>query len=203
MFLFAVNKLDNIRTIAHKYLVCGHTQNEGDNAHSLIEKAVKRHKNVMPVYTPVQYGDIIRQAKKNPPYFEVIEMTHDKFHDLKKLQIQMGQHFDKSTDGEKILTAEIRECLYKKETPLKFFVKKTLGAEDWISIYVGKFVKTRKDDHNAVNTDNSKLSALQLVQAYTNKLPLPPAKERDIRELIRAKQIPHTHALYYDNLFKN
>ena len=32
----------NVRSIEHKFLICGHTQNEGDNVHSVIEKQIKK-----------------------------------------------------------------------------------------------------------------------------------------------------------------
>ena len=42
LYLYAVNNLPNITSITHKFLIKGHTQNEGDSAHSLIEREVKR-----------------------------------------------------------------------------------------------------------------------------------------------------------------
>jgi hypothetical protein len=52
--------------ITHKFLITGHTQNEGDNVHSIIEKAVKRHLKGGAIceYVPAQYVSIIRGAKK-------------------------------------------------------------------------------------------------------------------------------------------
>ncbi|KAM3960074.1 uncharacterized protein ACR2FA_005875 [Aphomia sociella] len=41
LYLYAVTHL-NIKSITHKFLVKGHTQNEGDNIHSLIEKEIKK-----------------------------------------------------------------------------------------------------------------------------------------------------------------
>lgn len=42
LYLYAVQKLD-IPKITHKFLITGHSQNEGDNMHSLIEKQKKGH----------------------------------------------------------------------------------------------------------------------------------------------------------------
>lgn len=41
MFMYAVHHL-KIKSITHKFLICGHTQNESDAAHSVLEKAVKQ-----------------------------------------------------------------------------------------------------------------------------------------------------------------
>lgn len=44
MYLFALMKYPKIKSIIHKYLISGHTQNEGDSVHSIIEKAIKKTK---------------------------------------------------------------------------------------------------------------------------------------------------------------
>lgn len=44
-----------IKSITHKYLVTGHTQNKGDNFHSLIEKNIKQALKSGPISTPSQY----------------------------------------------------------------------------------------------------------------------------------------------------
>lgn len=45
LYMFAVSKLNNIKTVTHKYLITGHTQNEGDSAHSVIERHIEKFKN--------------------------------------------------------------------------------------------------------------------------------------------------------------
>lgn len=64
MYLYAVRNLEKIQSITHKYLITGHTQNEGDNAHSLIERSINRALRSGPIYVPEQYGTLIRTAKK-------------------------------------------------------------------------------------------------------------------------------------------
>jgi hypothetical protein len=44
MYLYGVEKFQ-INSITHKYLIRGHTQNEGDTIHNIIEKSMKRVKN--------------------------------------------------------------------------------------------------------------------------------------------------------------
>lgn len=64
MYLFAVSHLEFINSITHKYLITGHSQNEGDNAHSVIEKQVKLALKSGPIFVPEQYVALIRTAKK-------------------------------------------------------------------------------------------------------------------------------------------
>lgn len=62
-YLYAVQNLD-IKSITHKYLIRGHSQNEGDSVHSVIERAIKEAKKTRPIYGPEQYISLIQSAKK-------------------------------------------------------------------------------------------------------------------------------------------
>lgn len=100
MYLFAVEKL-NIKSITHKFLIKGHTQNEGDNSHSVIEKAVKKALKSGPIYTPSEYVRIIRSAKKIGTPFKVTELSHSDFVDWKNVTQQLGSNFTKVLQEEK------------------------------------------------------------------------------------------------------
>lgn len=78
----------NIRSITHKFLITGHSQNEGDNVHSVIEKKVRRYLKSDPIYVPEQYISLIRTAKKTGTPYRVHELTYDDFYGLKHLQEQ-------------------------------------------------------------------------------------------------------------------
>jgi len=64
LYIHAVRQFKNIKTITHKYLIKGHTQNEGDSVHSLIERQCKKQLKSGPIYTPEAFVSIIRTAKK-------------------------------------------------------------------------------------------------------------------------------------------
>lgn len=93
-YAYAVTKL-RVKSITHKFLIRGHSQNEGDNVHSVIEKQIKRYLQSGPIYIPEQYKTLIGTAKKTGKPYAVIEMTHDKFYDVKALQESWGTNFDK------------------------------------------------------------------------------------------------------------
>lgn len=63
MYLYAGQHL-KIKSISHKFLIKGHTQNEGDSVHSVIEKSVTRALKSGPVYVPAQFITLIQNAKK-------------------------------------------------------------------------------------------------------------------------------------------
>lgn len=64
MFFYAKNTLA-IKSITHKFLIRGHTQNKADSVHSVIEKNIKRAKKAGPIYCPAEYISLMRNAKKN------------------------------------------------------------------------------------------------------------------------------------------
>jgi len=53
LYIYAVLTM-NIQSIRHKYLIVGHTQNEGDCMHSVIEKQIKKVLRSGPIYIPAQ-----------------------------------------------------------------------------------------------------------------------------------------------------
>lgn len=55
MYMYAIHALDKIKSITHKFLIKGHSQNEADNVHSLIEKEIKKNRKSGPIYCPQQY----------------------------------------------------------------------------------------------------------------------------------------------------
>lgn len=77
-YSYAVNTW-KIRSITHKFLIHGHSQNEGDNVHSAIEKQIKRHLKSGPIYVPEQYVALIRTAKKTGSPYRVHELTYEDF----------------------------------------------------------------------------------------------------------------------------
>lgn len=58
-----------------KNMECDSTQMECDSTHALIERKLKRRE----ITLPIQYAEIIREARKNPIPFDVEYLTHDFF----------------------------------------------------------------------------------------------------------------------------
>ncbi|KAF2896723.1 hypothetical protein ILUMI_09452 [Ignelater luminosus] len=79
MYIYALLTFQNIKSITHKFLIVGHTQNEGDNAHSLIERQVKRSLKSGPIFLPAEYVGLIKGAKKTGNPYLVTEMSFKDF----------------------------------------------------------------------------------------------------------------------------
>ncbi|CAH2107147.1 unnamed protein product [Euphydryas editha] len=106
-YAYAVNKL-TVKSITHKFLIRGHSQNEGDNVHSVIEKQIKRYLQSGPIYVPEQYKTLIVTAKKTGKPYKVVEMTHSKFYDMKALQESWGSNFNIDEEKNQIKWHDIK-----------------------------------------------------------------------------------------------
>lgn len=92
MYLYAVQTL-KIKSITHKFLIKGHTQNEGDNVHSVVQKSVKKSLKSGPIYTPDEYIRIIQSSKTTGRPYKVTELSHKDFIDWKTVTHQIGSNF--------------------------------------------------------------------------------------------------------------
>ncbi|KAL0860408.1 hypothetical protein ABMA27_009802 [Loxostege sticticalis] len=149
LYLYAVTTL-NINKITHKYLIKGHTQNEGDAVHSLIERQVKRQERSVPLYTPESFVTAIKMAKKKGPPFKVHELTHENFYDVKGIYSTLGcvNLAAMKINDDKIL--EVR-----KESPNTVFFKKSYNDQEFQNIDIIKRKRVNRE--------------LQLKPAFTAK----------------------------------
>lgn len=176
-----------VKSITHKFLIRGHSQNEGDNVHSVIEKQIKRHIKSGPIYTPQQYCTLIRTAKKTGRPYQVEEMTQEQFYDTKMLQEEWGTNFNLDEDRNQVKWHDIKILRVEKENPGAFFYKSSFSDENFKKVSVRK--RRTKDDQ---------IVFTGLKQAYSQKIPFSEAKVNDIKELITKNAIPQQ---YVDSYF--
>lgn len=60
-----------VKTITYIFLICGYSQNDGDSAHSVIEKQIKRHLKSSSIYTPQIYSTLIQTVKKQETHIKL------------------------------------------------------------------------------------------------------------------------------------
>lgn len=186
MYLHAVTVL-NINSITHKFLIRGHTQNEGDTAHSLIEKNIKLAKKSGPIYAPDQYVSLIRTAKKRGEPFEVCELNFSDFYDLKALSEDIGLNITKNESGEQVKVSQIRMVRFDKG--FETYRYKISYSGEWQSIKI----KNRRSV--------SKKTDPKMNQAYKSKFTIPGRKKEDLKKLINANIIPKFYEHFYNSLF--
>ncbi|KAK5647960.1 hypothetical protein RI129_002852 [Pyrocoelia pectoralis] len=188
MYVYALMKYPNIESITHKFLIMGHTQNEGDSAHSIIERQIKRSLKSGPIFLPAQYAELIKCAKKTgKPYF-VKERSFTDFFDLKALNEQIGT-FDGRTNNTEDKLTDFKIIKIEREDPFKIKYKTTYAQEDF-------HVWTIKKPRAKVN----KKDQLKLQPLYKNKIKLPDKKKNGLLELCAKKHIPIYHHEFYSNL---
>lgn len=191
LYFYAVTKLQNIRSITHKYLITGHTQNEGDNVHSVIEKQITRYKKSAPIYAPHQYVTLIRQAKKTGNAYNVIEMSHENFFDLKNLAESLGiKAAYKNDQGDPLKISDIKVFKVEKEEREMFLYKHSYDDQKFLCASLININK-RVSNVNA---------SLILKKAYKKKTGLSEAKKKGIMSLIQKNTVPGFYADFYKNL---
>lgn len=174
-YSYAVNKLP-IRSITHKYLITGHSQNEGDNVHSIIEKQIVKYLKSGPIYVPDEYSTLIRTAKKSSPPYKVHELTFEDFYDLKTLQEEWRKNFSIDTEKGKVNWNDIKILKVSKEHPDSFFYKISYEQVEFKRVDMNNAKKTRSQECNA--------DSISLVQAYSKKFPLSDLKKNHLQELV-------------------
>lgn len=92
----------DIPSIQRKFLVVGHTQNEGDAMHSRIEYENKRALKSGPIYVPSQVCTISSLAKRTGKPYIVRQMETNDFIDCKSLCNDIGNNFSVNEEGEKV-----------------------------------------------------------------------------------------------------
>ena len=79
MFVFVCAKY-NI-DIKHTFLEAGHTQNESDSVHSMIERYSSKRK----IFTLDEWREIIKAAKETGEKYDVIDVTYNMIYNFKDL----------------------------------------------------------------------------------------------------------------------
>lgn len=187
MYLYAVEYL-NVPQITHKYLIIGHTENEGDSMHSCIEKERSRILKSGPIYIPSEFVTLVKSAKKKGEPYLVNEMATENFIDWKKISSLMGSNFNKNVEGEKVTWNDIKIIRVKKGEANKIFYKTSFAQECFQVINIRE--KTRK----------KRMENISLVPAYTKPPNIPNNKKEDLVSLCNDNLIPKRHHQFFMSL---
>lgn len=187
MYLYAVQHFHYIRSITHKFLVKGHSQNEGDSVHAVIERQIKRSLKSGPIYVPNQYATLIRTAKKSGQPYNVQELNYESFLDLKDLGSKMGLNIMKNSNNDIVKLGDIRIVQFTKQHPNTVFYKTSYAQEAFDTINAKPQRKTKSPNIFLKNLYNSK-------PGFSEK------KKESILSLFKKKAIPRYYYNYYNSL---
>lgn len=189
MYIYAITYLENLKSITHKFLIKGHSQNEGDSAHSVIERNISRSLKSSPIYVPEQYITMIRTAKKKGNPYKVHELNHESFFDIKKIADAIGSNFSINEDREKLKMGDIKVVRVEKKFNDRFYYKCSYKEDSFKTV----LVKTR-----ATKKKTNLCSELQPL--YSTKLAVSETKKAGILTLIDKNIIPRFYKNFYQNL---
>ncbi|KAL0840950.1 hypothetical protein ABMA28_014743 [Loxostege sticticalis] len=175
-------------TITHVFLERGHTQNEGDSVHALIERFAK---NKM-IYAPDDWYNMIRWCKQDGNPYRVVQMQSDEFIDFKKFLC--GPNWVKNMKGEKMFWSQIRQLLVLPNETDRIYYKTDFCSHEYdcIVLYTPRQLRRRKGTEE--RCENS------LPKAYLEKFAVPKSKLQDLKYLCERQIIPQKYHSFYDGL---
>ncbi|XP_039296244.1 uncharacterized protein LOC111058861 isoform X3 [Nilaparvata lugens] len=183
-FIYAVENL-NVKSVTHKFLTVGHTQNEGDMVHSLIEKQKKLVLRSGPVSVPAQWITVIQSAKKKGNPFTVIEINTEDVKDIKHLKSTVGKNFSKNMSGEQVKWRDISVIHVNREAPFQIFYKNNFDDVD-------KIINIREKMRG--------VTQMVLRLAYTAPPGISSFKKRDLLSLCTSNVINKQYHQFYECL---
>lgn len=188
LLLHSVQTLTSLQSITQKFLVVGHTQNEGDAMHALIEREKRRAVRGGPIYVPSQLIPIIHLAKKTGHPYKAIEMDTTDFYDVKGLQPSIGKNFTVDEDGNKVLWSKLCVIRVEKKSPDTILYKTSYLQKEFQKINVRSRQRGRPS------------SPPTLTSAYECPPQIANLKKLDLLSLCKSNAIPRQHHDFFSKL---
>ncbi|RVE40000.1 hypothetical protein evm_015350 [Chilo suppressalis] len=186
-FVFSMMYLAAVRhniEITYRFLETGHTQNEGDSMHALIEK---RSKNVT-IHSPEDWISIVKTAKKaGSKQYDVTEVIQENIYNFKEFAKHL--QWEKDMDGNKVGLSKIRELYVNSNLDPVVEFKHHFSEES-----------KRLDVTSGTGGRSINLSSYTLKKAYRGLLPIDKAKLADLKALCARNLIPSEKHAFYNAL---
>lgn len=192
MYAYA-SKMFNITT-NHHFFEVGHSQNEGDAMHALIE----RKKKYKVIYVPQQWVTLIRCAKSTGSPYIVKEVNQDDIFDYKQL-LSFYKNWDRDVNNVKVTWNKIMHIQFISSLPniITFQYDSLSDTDKSINIAeVSRRSGTRRSAKEPQNNDQN----INIPMAYNGRLPISEAKYKDLINLCNSKAIPEIYHDYFKNL---
>lgn len=175
-----LTSLVNVNTITQKFFISGHSYNSCDRCFGIIDK---QRKFTQDIFLPKHWENIVCQAKKKDPKFEVIHMTENDFYSSQEL-LDLIVNRKISNTNIKINWHHI-ECIKNiKDRPFALHLKQ-IHSEEELQVNLHK-----KDILQSMFVD------VELQNASTNKI----AKEKYEDLISLLKYVPSEYHEFYKNL---
>lgn len=193
-FIFAMLSLASLTfelDIIHRFLEKGHTQNEGDSMHGVIENAKKRQSVL---YVPEQWVTLIRMAKTTGKVYNVTEMSQSDFFNFKN--ITAFQNWKTDREKKKFNISKVKEISFKFSEPNRGFFKYEYDASENKAIDI----KEPKLEKRKGRPEKNIKENIGLQQLYVHPLPIDAKKLKGLLWLCDTGKIPPMYHNFYKNL---
>lgn len=174
----------NLQSIIHRFLEKGHTQNEGDSMHALIERCKKNKE----VYVPAQWVMLVKMAKRTGEPYKVREMSQEDFFNFKELIKNLN--FTTDETNEKVKWTHIREIVVEHEEPDVIQFKYDFAEDHYKKLDLKKISKITRTKKLVTKNEPTK--------AYHKLIPITKKKYDHLKSLL--KHIPREYHEFYQNL---
>lgn len=198
MYLYADQTLP-INSITYKYLIRGHTQNEGDAVHSIIEKSVKRVKKAGPIYIPDQLATLIRNSKKKGNPLHVQDFSFRDFLDPKQLNNDVGFNSQKNSEDSQIKISDIKLICFVKDIDV-YYCKTNFKETEWKQVKIRNVGTRRSSEAKNSRSNNSIMNKIVKKPAYNAKIPIADNKGIDFQSLLASTIIPDYYKSFFNSL---
>lgn len=177
--------------ISHRFLIVGHTQNEGDSMHALIERQTRDKI----LYIPAQWYTAFQFAETDEKPYKVTEVSQDIVMDFKNM-LKRVNNWSVSCDGSKMQWNKVTEIRIVAENPYKLFYKTSYMQDsyNWIDC-----ANKPKATRNKTVPDTE---FRDLRPAYNRPIPIDKNKYKDLMDMCQKLIIPKDYHLFFSNLIK-
>ncbi|XP_077976142.1 uncharacterized protein LOC144432013 [Styela clava] len=186
--------------ITLSFFVTGHSQNENDCAHSLIEKESKR----LHTFTTDQWESVIVQALTKGNKNRNITMTRMSHSDILDFKfgekLTMFQDVYKSNlkvNGSKIKWSKIMQAKFSGEKPDKFFFKYLYAEEEYQEV---SFIKKVRLSRRISGTLDMLPRMNEMRRSYKKKPGITMEKYGALMKLCKKNLIPPQYHTFYESL---
>lgn len=176
-----------LKLIDQRFFVSGHSYNSCDRCFGIIERQKKLTESI---FVPQHWMNIIKQAKKSKPTFEVIQMKKEDFFSCKQIESIITNR-KKSLQKDKVEWLKIQRIVNHRSKPFN------------ITVYSNDFnqpieVSLRKNGKIAKSLTFDRVNFQSLINLYQQSRPIQQKKYNDLMKLL--KFVPSQYHWFYKEL---
>lgn len=175
-----LTSLVNVNTITQKFFISGHSYNSCDRCFGVIEI---QKKVTQDIFSPTHWENLVREAKKKDPKFEVVHMTRNHFYSSQQL-LKLIVNRKISSENEKINWHHIKSIRHIKDKPFAMYIKLFQNDDELLV----NFHKNGVVHRMLVDVELENLSEIKIAKE----------KYEDLLSLLR--YIPSEYHEFYQNI---